>query len=268
MFPQIAPEVAAFHDVYLARLASEHAGSSTLKLRRTVLRRLAVHPLTATEDDFARVTEGVTDRTTRSVYLSQLKYAYLDFVRYGWLERNPAAWIKPPKVPRRSPRPLPPDELRLLLSQPDRLCRAWSVLGYRAGLRISEVAGLRGDALEAGVHGWQLRVVGKGDLDAVVPAHPEVVAVFEEFRRGDGRMWPHTSKSLGRRWKQHAVALGLPPSRTFHQLRHSAGTSLYQATGGDLLTVARVMRHASVATTQRYAAVADDAAFRAVAGMR
>jgi site-specific recombinase XerD len=35
----------------------------------------------------------------------------------------------------------------------------------------------------------------------------------------------------------------------------------------DLLVIAQVCRHSSVATTQRYAAVADEAPFQAVSGL-
>jgi len=43
----------------------------------------------------------------------------------------------------------------------------------------------------------------------------------------------------------------------FHQVRHTFGTRIYRATG-DIYLTSRLMRHASVATTQIYAEIADE----------
>lgn len=64
----------------------------------------------------------------------------------------------------------------------------------------------------------------------------------------------HVGK-LGSQW--------LPEGVTLHQLRHRFATVVNKATH-DLVSVQRLLGHASVATTQRYVAV-DEATLRAAA---
>lgn len=54
---------------------------------------------------------------------------------------------------------------------------------------------------------------------------------------------------------------------TPHGLRHHFGTQVLRASGGDLRTTQRALRHASPATTAIYTQVADEALFRAIGGI-
>lgn len=251
---------------YQRVLTAEGASPATIKLRSTVLRRLPRDPLHATTDDVYAVTDGLTDRATVNIYLRQLRAAFRDFRRLGWRDDNPAEHVKPPRPPKRPPRPLNREQIDALLNHPDPLIAAMSRVGYYAGLRIHEVAELRPDSLEQGPSGWQLRIDGKGDKTAAIPAHPEVVAVFRQYDTGQrGTLFGYKTGTLQTKWRKGADAIGLKRV-TFHQLRHSCATTLYRRTG-DLLIVSRMLRHTTIATTQQYALLDDDRLFSAVGGL-
>lgn len=250
---------------YIARMRAESASEETIRQRITVLRMLGVNPADATVEDVLRVMNRDVSAASRATYFRTLRVIFADFQRMGVTATDPTRTLKPPKTSRREPRPITPAEVEALLGMSDENARAWSILGLFAGLRASEVVSLTGESLRDGPHGPVLHVVGKGNLDALIPAHDRVVTLLRPFS-GPDLIWPIWSKSMTRAWQRAAKDAGVT-GRTFHQLRHTYATRLYQATGGDLLTVAALCRHASVATTQNYARVASDAPFRAINGI-
>jgi integrase len=98
-----------------------------------------------------------------------------------------------------------------------------------------------------------------------VPAHQRVVDVLKPYEGQATPIWDMWPQSVNRAWQRAAATVGVE-GVVFHQLRHSFATRLTRA-GVDLLVIAQVCRHSSVATTQRYAAVADEAPFQAVSGL-
>ena len=104
-----------------------------------------------------------------------------------------------------------------------------------------------------------------------MPLHPHVAALVERMPRA-GYWFPsdspegHVSRvsvslAIGRAMKRAGVT-GTP-----HGLRHHFGTQVLRASGGDLRTTQRALRHASPATTAIYTQVADEALFRAIGGI-
>ena len=82
---------------------------------------------------------------------------------------------------------------------------------------------------------------------------------------GGGWMLPgQINGHLSARRVGELAAEALPAPWTLHTLRHRFATRAYDATG-DLVTVSRLLGHASVATTQRYVATGR-ARLREVAG--
>lgn len=261
--PPLPPDLRLLAERYREHLRREGLADHTIKQRIYVFRCLGVDPAAATVEDVARIFDRELSPASRANYFRNVRMIFADLNRLGWIENDPSRLMKPPKTPRRRPRPLPTEEIERLLRMPDEVARAWTVLGYYAGLRSSEVVSVRGTDLEESDHGPMLRIIGKGRLDAVIPAHEKVVEVLAPYRGSDDVIWPIWSKSMLRRWQKAAAEVGVE-GRVFHQLRHSYATRLYRATDGDLLTVAALCRHASVATTQGYAQVASDAPFAAI----
>lgn len=184
------------------------------------------------------------------------------------------ALVRGPRVKPSLPRPLPPDQARRLLDEPEAdpdaepweaaRDRAVLTLLYGCGLRISEALSLtRADAPLAET----LRVTGKGGKTRITPVLPRVREAVDAYlalcpfalapdealfraRRG-GPLGPRTVQAAMQRLRGR---LGLPDSATPHALRHSFATHLLGG-GADLRSIQDLLGHASLSTTQKYAAV-------------
>jgi integrase len=174
---------------------------------------------------------------------------------YTWANRaglldcpDPTLLLEPPKLRRRAASPIPAPDVRRLIDSCNGRDRLILMLAAYAGLRISEIAALCGEDVD--LAGRQLVVrCGKGGADAVVPLADELTAELALWPRA-GRLVPIRGASVGCRirtlYRRHGVA-GRP-----HDLRHSFGTQAARRTNGNLVAVAKLMRHAEVATSQRY----------------
>jgi len=198
-------------------------------------------------------------------------------VWFGWLaetgrrDDNPAASLPAVRAPRGVPRPISPaDVARILAACSDPRARstaAYVLLAAYEGMRVHEIAKVRGEDFAGG----EVRITGKGSVSSTVPLHPHVAELVERMPRA-GYWFPsdspegHVSRvsvslAIGRAMKRAGVT-GTP-----HGLRHHFGTQVLRASGGDLRTTQRALRHASPATTAIYTQVADEALFRAIGGI-
>ena len=167
---------------------------------------------------------------------------------------------------RRLPECLDRAEVEAFLSD---LCshrdRAMVLVMLLGGLRAAEVRGLR--LADVDVGGRQLRVVGKGGRERVVPVDraffSELAAYLREERptdcatvecfvvlRGPTAGAPLTEAGMRRIFRTHRARSGADRVRP-HRLRHTYGTEL-AAAGIDLLVLRDLMGHASPETTGRY----------------
>lgn len=131
---------------------------------------------------------------------------------------------------------------------------AWLLLMCMGGLRCMEVAGLRPKDLVTGQSGALLRLrETKGGKPATIPAHPSIVEALDRLPVRKGAWWVVGAHYVSVKTAAYLRELGI--DATAHQLRHYAGTVWYAASGQDLLTTARLLRHSDVSTTQGYADV-------------
>ena len=189
----------------------------------------------------------------------------LDFlVREGLAEGNPARSVRAPKVARRLPKALDPDEVSSLLDgEPPQgyeavRDHAMIELFYSSGLRLAEVQGLvLGDLdLASGL----VSVLGKGSKRRIVPVGRkarEALGRWLAVRRGGEESAVFVSRS-GRRIGARAIqdrvrrfalrhGIELHP----HMLRHSFASHLLESSG-DLRAVQELLGHADLGTTQIY----------------
>lgn len=188
----------------------------------------------------------------------------------GYLHNPAIASLRTPKQPKRLPRALPPAQAKETLEHADELPqeewvglrdRALFTLLYGCGLRIDEALKLDyGNRPQNG----EVRVMGKGSKERMVPVLPVVEAAIEKYiahmppfekdtplflgHRG-GRLAQGVAQRQLRRLRR---AFGLPETLTPHALRHSFATHIL-VNGGDLRLIQELLGHASVSTTQRYA---------------
>jgi integrase len=160
------------------------------------------------------------------------------------------------KKKRGTPHPLTKGEAALLMSDARQPMKDWFFVACNAGLRAMEVAKLRGIDLEEVEDGHILRVYGKGGTDLAVPVAPKVAELILSYNT-KGRLWTVTPNRLSKRASAEMKRLGIE-HKTFHACRHYFATTMLATSGGDLLAVRDLMRHASVETTQVYTQLATD----------
>jgi integrase/recombinase XerD len=203
----------------------------------------------------------------------------------GRLPDDPAAEIDTPRLWKRLPQVLSREEAERLLEPPGRADplvlrnQVMLELLYGSGLRASELAGLRRDAVRFDER--VLRVRGKGGKERIVPFGERAESALRAWlergrprlpvRRGseDALLVSRTGRPLGRRdvWnvvRRRALAAGITKPIHPHTLRHSFATHLLLG-GADLRVVQALLGHASVSTTQIYTRVETDR-MRAVHG--
>ncbi|MDD1795654.1 tyrosine recombinase XerC [Enterovibrio makurazakiensis] len=200
--------------------------------------------------------------------LSALR-SFFDFlVADGVLGANPAKGVAAPKQGRTLPKNLDVDEINQLLSvdADDPLAvrdRAMMELMYGAGLRLSELIGL--NLRDVAVRKGDLRVIGKGDKERVVPftgmakewlinwikvrnlllKGPEEALFISKL---GNRISPRSVQKRMAEWGQkQAVNSHINP----HKLRHSFATHMLESSG-DLRAVQELLGHADLSTTQVY----------------
>jgi integrase/recombinase XerC len=231
----------------------------------------------------AHVHEGSAPATVArkvSTLRSFLRY----LLKQGEVKANVAAQLKTPKVPRPLPHFLTVDEaFRVVdapsedVARPDALrARDSAILEllYGAGLRVSELAGLR--IGEVDLDQQRVRVLGKGQKERLAPFGGPAKAALEAWlvereivhlRRGDrgdtDRLFlGQHGTELTVRQVQNIVhrygALGAGRGDLHpHALRHTCATHLLDA-GADLRGIQEMLGHASLSTTQRYTHVTID----------
>jgi len=204
--------------------------------------------------------------------LAAVRSFYRYLAREGILENASPHAIRTPRLKRRLPRPLSPDDAARVMEEAGAHDVEWLgardaallTLLYGAGLRISEALSLkRGDV----PLGDGLTIMGKGRKERLVPVLPllrEAVDVYAGkipfagapgtplflSRRGKP-MSPREAQALMQRLRGR---LGLSERATPHALRHSFATHILQG-GGDLRSVQELLGHASLSTTQTYTAI-------------
>jgi site-specific recombinase XerD len=194
-----------------------------------------------------------SDQKTRSVYRSHIvtfyKWAFTEeLLEQDWTERVPKI-----ATHRGVPRPIPEaDFARALAASRGRL-RLWLILGYDAGLRCKEIAGLRREDVFA----RSMIVMGKGSQERTVALTERLVAELNTYgTEGHGWMFPGRTgdavlaSSVSLLINRHLHDLGI--ASTAHKLRHGFATRVYQKTH-DIRLVQELLGHASIATTQAYA---------------
>ncbi|KQY86625.1 MULTISPECIES: site-specific tyrosine recombinase XerD [unclassified Brevundimonas] len=198
----------------------------------------------------------------------------------GWRSDDPSRRLDAPKQGRSLPRTLSGEEIQRLLAASAhegaaglRLV-ALVELAYASGLRVSELLGLRLEAVRRDP-AW-LIVRGKGGKERLAPlntsAREAVKAwlIARDAARPDKApdspwLFPSSSakghltpRRFAQLLDQAAIDAGIDPARVSpHVLRHAFATHLLDG-GADLRVVQTLLGHADIATTQIYTHVATD----------
>ncbi|MGO9590258.1 MAG: site-specific tyrosine recombinase XerD [Candidatus Acidiferrales bacterium] len=195
----------------------------------------------------------------------------------GYIDDDPAATIESPRFRQSLPSFLSIEEVDRLLRQPDTTSivglrdRALIEIMYSAGLRVSELCGLRVDDLQ--LDPGCLRCIGKGNKERLVPVGKQALTIVRkylrtarpELLRGGSSPYLFLNQRGGKLdritfWKvlgAYGRKAALRKPLTPHMLRHSFATHLLDR-GADLRSVQMMLGHSDISTTQIYTHVLEE----------
>ncbi|HWR38064.1 MAG TPA: site-specific tyrosine recombinase XerD [Patescibacteria group bacterium] len=203
--------------------------------------------------------------------LAALKSFCHFLLRERYLERNPATNLESPKLDKRLPKVLSPEEVNALLLRPHPQNPAglrdktMLELLYATGLRVSELVNLTLSDVQPSI--GYVKCYGKGSKERIVPLGSIALTCVEAYlSRGRPKLLKKTQttalflNAAGRGmtrqgfWqiiKKYAAEAGINKNITPHTLRHSFATHLLE-NGADLRSVQEMLGHANISTTQIY----------------
>lgn len=209
--------------------------------------------------------------TTISRELASIKAFFHFLFREGRIRRDPAEFLKAPKIEKKAPVILTVNEVNALLEQPMNGSpkgirdKAMLELLYATGIRVSELIGLSMNDLNLQIGYITCR---DGQKERMVPfgknAKQAMVRYLDQGReallKGKESEWLFTNcngRAMSRQgfWKIikcYGAKAGIEADITPHTLRHSFAAHLLRG-GADIHAVQAMLGHSDAATTQMYA---------------
>ena len=243
-------------------------------------RKLALEAVT--RDDLVDLLAGLYRQKLESKSVARHLVSLRNFFRFAQIHElivaDPSVTLESPKIRRSLPGYLRLEEVERLLAQPDAKTalglrdRAMLEVLYSAGLRVSELIGMRVTDLDTKV--GCVRCIGKGDKERIVPVGKKALSMVEKYLRDARPKLIRKAPSsptlfVNRRgvalsrvgvWKilsAYGRRAGLRVPLTPHTLRHSFATHLLER-GADLRSVQLMLGHADISTTQIYTHVVEE----------
>ena len=191
----------------------------------------------------------------------------------NWLGQKWPEHLTSPRSGKRLPRPLTKRELSLVgevaLQSEDPVANLVVTILLETGMRVSELCSLKLPDIDLNDRSAMV-VGGKGDKDRLILFTEETVKRIQEWlplrdlRKPENDQLLVTTKgtnlqtrTVQRMMNRLADDAGIPRSRvTPHVLRHNFATGLLER-GADLVTIQRLLGHASIATTRVYLEISD-----------
>ena len=213
----------------------------------------------------------VATTIARKVAATRSFFGFL--VSEGIIKTDPTENTSSPSVGRALPKPIPINQVRLLLEQPNKLStaeakrdRAMLELLYASGMRISELVALNlGDVNTEGDH--YVRCFGKGHKERIIPIYEQVAMTVKDYIQETRPKLAHavkedalflnargerlTRQGFWQKLKEYAKSANLEVQISPHTLRHSFATHMLSG-GADLRSVQELLGHAYISTTQVY----------------
>lgn len=204
-------------------------------------------------DDYIsmRAKEGIKPTTTNRE-LAAISALYRFFIREGLLKNNPARYQSRRKVGFHLPNTIPSEDLQAAYKNSFGVVHVWIGLLSTTGIRISELLGLNWEDIDFKT--CALEIKGKGNKERLVYTTPEYLDLMRQaYERNptEGRIFRYSERDarymLWEALKPYSRAKQLSP----HAIRHSFATSLAKQ-GVNVATIATILGHKSIETTQKY----------------
>lgn len=207
--------------------------------------------------------------------LSSVRGFYKYLARYHGIKNDAIGLISSPRVPKKLSKAISPSDVSDMAgaihdidaNEPWIAARDWALvtLLFGCGLRISEALALRN--LDIAGAPENLRIVGKGAKERIVPVLPAVYNAIKKYTdlRPFGnaptdelfrsvRGLPMSARMAEKVIEKVRAFLQLPDYVTPHALRHTFATALL-SDGADLRSLQELLGHSSLSTTQLYTKV-------------
>ncbi|GMA60677.1 site-specific tyrosine recombinase XerD [Alicyclobacillus fastidiosus] len=209
--------------------------------------------------------------STISRNLASIRSFFHFLIREDFILQDPTVHVDTPKIEKRLPRVLTPEEVESLLRAPDQKSpsglRDYAMLEllYATGIRVSELVSLQ--ATDVHLSSGFLRCMGKGGKERIIPIGEYAVHALSSYlerarphfvrkTKHEALFLNHHGMQMSRQgfWKilkKYAQEAGILKDITPHTLRHSFATHLLER-GADLRAVQEMLGHADISTTQIY----------------
>ncbi len=245
---------------WLEYIVASGVSQETVVTRRThvnqMVRYLSKSP---SEVTFRDITEWLASKTwkleTRRSYVNSLRNFF------SWAESTGhvigvASMLPRVKRVKPPPRPCPRSIINTTIAKVEARIVLMLELAANAGLRVGEIARLRGTDAYMTEGGWSLVIHGKGAKKRILPVVESLGVRISSH--GQQYVFPNSNGGhLSPRWISKLLGKVLPDEWTAHSLRHRFATDLWKTTH-DLLTVQQFMGHESPETTRQYIYVEND----------
>jgi integrase/recombinase XerC len=203
--------------------------------------------------------------------ISTLRSFFKYHLRRGVITSSPMTHVISPKISKRLPVYVKEAETVKLLEALDNGTEDWKSLNakmlislfYNTGMRLSELINLKENHLDKSR--GQLKVLGKGNKERIIPVSREMIREIEEYRQLKKKQFEKADQTLivtekGRKLypkyayllvNQYLSTVGTLDKKSPHVLRHTFATHLMNK-GADLNAVKELLGHSSLASTQIY----------------
>lgn len=197
-------------------------------------------------------------------WLSRLMYRA---VSQGTIRFNPFEEVKYEAV-EREPRFLSKGDVAKLLAFPlqdkgAELSRRMFLFSVFTGLAFADLQSLRASQIETSNEGKRYirKARQKTEVESLIPLHPiaeQKLSLYIKESKEDYKMFPDTMSKgkLLTHLKTVGLACGIRTLLTYHVARHSFDTLTLEA-GIPIESIAKMMGHSSIASTQIYAQITD-----------
>lgn len=198
-----------------------------------------------------RAKEGIKPATTNRE-LAAISALYRFFIREGLLKTNPVRFQSRRKVGFHLPNTIPSEDLQAAYEHSVGVVHVWIGILSTTGIRISELLDLKWEDIDFKT--CALEIKGKGNKERLVYTTPEYLELLKqayERHPSEGRIFRYSERDarhmLWEALKPYSRAKQLSP----HAIRHTFATSLARQ-GVNVATIATILGHNRIATTQKY----------------
>ena len=198
-----------------------------------------------------RASEGIKPATTNRE-LASISALYRYFIREGLMKTNTCRLKSRRQQAAQLANTIPSEDLKAAYEHSTGLVHVWIGLLATTGIRISELLALRWEDID--FKASSLEIMGKGSKERIVYTSPEYLELLKqayERKPSEGRIFGYDQRDarymLWQALKPYSRAKQLSP----HAIRHTFATNL--ATNGvNVTTIASILGHNRIATTQKY----------------